>query len=244
VVAIGFPGTLAGDSNLVVTTGVVAVPQTSVAIGGSYPNVLQTDAAVNPGNSGGPLLTTHSEVVGMNTFGATTTQNENFAIGINHIRELLSDLSEGTSIKWDGAYVESLPFSEEVISALGLPPGALMVDGSYPGTPAAGVGIGNAPFALVAANGQEFDTDDPKGSYCRIVEASSATITLTLRPIKVTNGNISLGDAVKVPLNFVLSSRRGRAPPPPSATGHAYASVQKACMQFVGTPPTGFAWDP
>jgi S1-C subfamily serine protease len=51
--------------------------------------LVQTDAAVNPGNSGGPLLDQAGRVVGIVTMGFTERQGLNFAVGIDHARALL-----------------------------------------------------------------------------------------------------------------------------------------------------------
>jgi hypothetical protein len=66
------------------TRGIVSgVRQTSTA------TLVQTDAAVNPGNSGGPLLDRSGTVIGIITMGFTERQGLNFAVGIDHARALL-----------------------------------------------------------------------------------------------------------------------------------------------------------
>ena len=85
VIAIGNPYGLAGT----MTTGIVSqvgrlVP--APGIGFSIPDVIQTDAAVNPGNSGGPLLDTQGRVVGV-TFGGFPG-GVNFAIPSNLVQKI------------------------------------------------------------------------------------------------------------------------------------------------------------
>ncbi|MCG3130859.1 MAG: hypothetical protein FLDDKLPJ_01632 [Phycisphaerae bacterium] len=71
----------------------------SVTIGpGVYEGLIQTDAVVNPGNSGGPLVNMRGEVVGVNTAIATTDgvyQGVGFAIPSNRVRAMLDDLVTG-----------------------------------------------------------------------------------------------------------------------------------------------------
>src|SRR5918996_136674 len=89
VIAIGNPYGLAGT----MTTGIVSqvgrlVP--APGIGFSIPDVIQTDAAVNPGNSGGPLLDTQGRVVGV-TFGGFPG-GVNFAIPSNFVQKIVPAL--------------------------------------------------------------------------------------------------------------------------------------------------------
>ena len=89
VIALGSP---LGLSNTV-TRGIVSALRRSgndfdsVAMTGS--SLIQTDAAINPGNSGGPLLNENGEVIGVNTFGQTSSQGLNFAVSIVDIMQQL-----------------------------------------------------------------------------------------------------------------------------------------------------------
>ncbi len=108
VVALGFPGSLAIGDNLVTTSGVISTVEAKT--GKLYPDVVQTDAAINGGNSGGPLLNADGEFVGMNTLSnvGAGSQNQNYAIATDHISSLLGELREGRSQGWLG-YVLDYP---------------------------------------------------------------------------------------------------------------------------------------
>lgn len=69
VVAIGFPRALKGDPS--VTRGILSAKGRS-RLDGEFADLIQTDAAISPGNSGGPLLNMRGEVVGVNTYTVTT----------------------------------------------------------------------------------------------------------------------------------------------------------------------------
>jgi S1-C subfamily serine protease len=86
VVAIGNP--LGFDYS--VTAGVVSALGRTLTTPGGRPieGVIQTDAALNPGNSGGPLLDARGHVVGMNTAIIAGAQGLSFAIGIDIVRDV------------------------------------------------------------------------------------------------------------------------------------------------------------
>jgi S1-C subfamily serine protease len=120
------------------TTGIVSGIGRSlpISVGGfMIPNVIQTDAPVNPGNSGGPLLNTRGEMIGMNTAilsGTNTFSGIGFAIPSNAIIKIVhtliqkgnymhpylgftsgtltSDLAENASlpVNLEGAFVNTL----------------------------------------------------------------------------------------------------------------------------------------
>jgi len=96
VIAIGTPlGEYAGS----VTTGIISGLNRSVtassgwfgATSKTYENVIQTDAAVNPGNSGGPLLNSQGEVIGINFATTSGADNISFAIPINKVKSRIDE---------------------------------------------------------------------------------------------------------------------------------------------------------
>ena len=96
VVAIGNP---LGELTSTLTVGYISAKERDVTTDGSVINMLQTDAAINSGNSGGPLFNMKGEVVGITTAKYSGTSNSGatiegigFAIPIDDVYDLLDDL--------------------------------------------------------------------------------------------------------------------------------------------------------
>jgi len=96
VLAIGNP---LGFSHTV-TAGIVSAKGRSLQLA-DIENFIQTDAAINRGNSGGPLLNLEGKVVGMNTaiYGATGNIGIGFAIPINMVKYAYKQIREGGSVE-------------------------------------------------------------------------------------------------------------------------------------------------
>lgn len=91
LVIVGSPRGLEGT----VTAGILS----SVRDSGQGFEVLQTDAAVNPGNSGGPLVNNKGQVIGVVSFKLRSAEGLNFAFPINYVRGMLSSLHEPMSLE-------------------------------------------------------------------------------------------------------------------------------------------------
>jgi len=91
VVIVGSPRGLEGT----VTAGILSAARDS----GDGFKVLQTDAGVNPGNSGGPLLNSKAQVIGVISFKLRSSENLNFAIPINYVRGLLNNIQEPITLE-------------------------------------------------------------------------------------------------------------------------------------------------
>jgi len=90
-----------------VTVGIVSAKGRVIGVG-PYDDFIQTDAPFNPGSSGGPLINTQGEVVGINTLRLAKMQGLGFAIPINMVKGIIGQLRErGRVIRgWLGVLVE------------------------------------------------------------------------------------------------------------------------------------------
>jgi S1-C subfamily serine protease len=91
VVAIGSPH----GQTYTVSTGIISGLHRDVSVPGrnlNFQGLIQTDASINFGNSGGPLLNIHGELIGINTVMNTSAENIGFAIPVDRVRQVLEDV--------------------------------------------------------------------------------------------------------------------------------------------------------
>jgi S1-C subfamily serine protease len=129
------------------TTGVVSALGRTVQTSQTtfIDQAIQTDAAINRGNSGGPLINSHGEVIGINSAIYTpsgTTAGIGFAIPINTAKRIAHDLITDGRVHQAFLGVETIPINESFAEALGLPAQeGLLVQTTSRGGPAAEAGI-------------------------------------------------------------------------------------------------------
>jgi S1-C subfamily serine protease len=129
------------------TTGIVSALGRTVQTSQTtfIDEAIQTDAAINRGNSGGPLLNSHGEVIGINSAIYTpsgTTAGIGFAIPINTAKSIASDLITDGKVHRAFLGVETLPVGGWLGEALDLPvQEGLLVESVTRGGPAAIAGI-------------------------------------------------------------------------------------------------------
>ncbi len=119
VMAIGNPFGLGGS----VTVGVVSARNRNIE-SSLYDDFIQTDAAINRGNSGGPLFNLQGEVIGINTAIFSQTGGSigiGFAIPANTVLPLIKQLRDTGEIQrgWIGVSIQ--PVDEQIAESLGLP---------------------------------------------------------------------------------------------------------------------------
>jgi putative serine protease PepD len=129
------------------TTGVVSALGRTVQTSETtfIDEAIQTDASINRGNSGGPLIDTHGEVIGINSAIYTpsgTTAGIGFAIPINTAKLIANDLMTEGKVRRAYLGVQTIPVAGWLAEALDLPvQEGLLVEALPKGSPAATAGI-------------------------------------------------------------------------------------------------------
>lgn len=143
-----------------VTHGIVsAIDRKQLGVA-TFENFIQTDAAINEGNSGGALINAAGELVGINTAviaknsGATGVEGIGFAIPVNLARGVMRDIvAHGHVVRgWSGLIADD--FSNEQAAEYGLPHGGVVITNLYANGPAANAGL-RAGDILLAIDGHE-----------------------------------------------------------------------------------------
>jgi S1-C subfamily serine protease len=189
VVALGFPANPSLRGELTSTAGVVSVPRSAFRLptpdSPRFENLIQTDASLNPGNSGGPLVDSDGRLVGVNTavFAATRgpASAQGYAIGVDRVKEVVGDLREGRSQRWLG--VGMIPAPKRLVRRIGR--GGLLVTTAVPGTVAAATGFEGV--LLTALNGEPLD--GTIAGYCRATEGVESGDTVDAEAIVKPGGS-------------------------------------------------------
>jgi S1-C subfamily serine protease len=147
-----------------VTAGIVSALGRSMraSTGRLIPDVVQTDAALNPGNSGGPLLNSRGEVIGVNTAIIRGAQALCLAVAVDIAAWVLPQLLQHGQVRraWLGVGGSTTLLPRRVVSALALEgSGAVRVDAVEAGSPAARAGLREGDL-IVGFDGQPVPSVD------------------------------------------------------------------------------------
>jgi S1-C subfamily serine protease len=150
--------------NHTVTSGIVSALGRSLrsSAGRMIDNVIQTDAALNPGNSGGPLLDTRGRVIGVNTAIIPGAQAICFAVAVNSARWVVTQLFTHGKVRraFIGMAGSTVPISRRVARFLEIEQdSAVRVSEVQPGSPAARSGL-KADDLIVGIDGAPARTVD------------------------------------------------------------------------------------
>ena len=187
VVAIGNP--LGLDHT--VTQGIISAKGRQLS-GPGLESFLQTDAAINRGNSGGPLLNLKGEVIGINTAIRPDGQNIGFAVPVNMVNHILPDLRSGKPVRRGYLGVGTRNLDNEFQSSLGILEGAV-VGVVMKGGPADKAGVQRLDV-ITAVEGKKVRNGDELIAAISSRRAGESVKITVWRDGKFKELQVSLGD--------------------------------------------------
>jgi S1-C subfamily serine protease len=212
VYAIGNPFGLSGT----MTRGIISAIRSLRGPSNSpIEDAIQTDAAVNPGNSGGPLLNSRGEVIGITTLiannGADQSSGIGFAIPINTAKAVIADFAKYGRIRRPSLDISSLAIGPDIAEQIGLPAdygvliqrvlpgGAAEKAGLHGGTQRAGY-LGNMPVMsggdlIIAMDGQEIANTQDLAAAMNSHKADDEVTLTIFRGRRKMDVKVKLSDA-------------------------------------------------
>lgn len=168
-----------------VTQGIVSAVNRSITVDGRTMNLIQTDAAINSGNSGGALVNSRGEVIGINTVKVSTTGVEGmgFAIPISEAKPIISDLLEYGYVKGRPVIgVSTRDVNQYMAMQYGWPQGAQVMGITTDNASKAGLQQGDI---ITKIDGNEIKTGSDLTNY---KDTKSPGDTVTLEVYKYATG--------------------------------------------------------
>ncbi len=212
----GFQGTM--------TRGIIsALRSIELPSGVKIDNAIQTDAAVNPGNSGGPLLNSHGEVIGITTMiagnpngGAAQSAGIGFAIPISTAKAVLDDFARYGRVRRPSMDMVTLEISPDLAQQIGLPADyGMLIERVLPGGAAERAGLrggsqraylGFTPIVLggdliTKIDGQDITNKQDLSNVLNEHHAGDTVTVTVFRGQRQFNMKVTLSDATQQPTN-------------------------------------------
>ncbi len=196
VVAVGNPFGLGGTA----TTGIISATGRQVGPGQAYTDFIQTDAAINRGNSGGPMFDLNGHVIGVNSAIISPTGGNvgiGFAIPSDLAANVVNQLIEAGEVQRGYLGVQPADLTEDLKAAMGLDEAldGVLINQVLPGTPAEAAGLENGDV-ITEVNGETIDGaleltrrvgafqpgEDVRFTVMRDAEELNFTVVLAERP--------------------------------------------------------------
>ena len=165
-----------------VTMGIVSAKGRATGGNGSFEDFIQTDAPINQGNSGGALVSTGGQLIGINSQILTPSGGNigiGFAIPANMARNVMTQLIEHGEVRRGMIGVTIQPVTSDIARSLGLPEvrGAL-VNSVQPGSPADKAGVRRGDV-ITAVNGDAIkDGNSLRNEVSQVLPGTAARLTV------------------------------------------------------------------
>ena len=220
VLAIGYPFEMDKTASRGIISGLNRkIPVTTMSW---LTPLIQTDAAVNPGNSGGPLVDLCGKVIGMMTLSGQKAENVAFAIPSVALADIVPQLiAQGhVSRPWHGINGKIVP---DVFIAFFEMPGGLLVETVEPGSPAEKVGLRGGLLPIVigseeylvggdiitSVNGQNLDTLDDVLKVVRSLKVADQLTVIVWRDGEERTLKVVLPERPVLPGDLIAIGRTG-----------------------------------
>ncbi|MFA6005983.1 MAG: trypsin-like peptidase domain-containing protein [Patescibacteria group bacterium] len=198
--AIAF-GTPLGEFRNTVTQGIVSGLGRGITAGSPFEgsverldNVIQTDAAISPGNSGGPLVSSAGQVIGINTAVSQEGQNIGFAIPVNVIKELINNYkSSGGKISRPFLGIRYKVLDKESAVLNDLPAGAYILE-VVQGSSADSAGLQKGDV-IVKIDGVQIGKEDDISNIVRTKKVGDRLALQIWRDKQTLQKDVVLGEA-------------------------------------------------
>lgn len=157
--------------------------------------LIQTDAAINTGNSGGPLLNVHGEVIGLNTAVQADAQNIGFAIPVDSIKEVADQLIEHGKIARPYVGIRMQEVDEKLARALGVEKNTrgVVIMSVEPGSPADKAGLAQGDI-IQRVDGEKVSTGKDVQKIVRKHKTGDAIAFLVMRETKLVPVEVKVGE--------------------------------------------------
>jgi S1-C subfamily serine protease len=190
VFAAGFP---LGEPEYTLTRGIISKERADGRTNWSaVETVLEHDAAIRPGSSGGPLLTEDGQAVGINYRGRETEGAgvQYYAIARDEARDIIGQLERGRNITWIGINGAAFSFEGDQGNTVS----GIWVYSVETGSPARNAGIREGDI-LMELEGLQLATDGTMTDYCDILRARDVeSDTIRLKILRLSTNQILEGE--------------------------------------------------
>ena len=218
-----------------VTTGVVSAKGRSIGISDiSFENFIQTDAAINFGNSGGPVVDMQGRVVGIATAINYGAENIGFAVPVNTLKQILPQLRDKGTVSrgYLGVQIGNLTYTQAQAFGLESADGAL-VGSVDAGTPAYKAGVRHGDIIL-SVDGVKVKQTRDLINYVS-AKAPNSSVTLEVwRDGKISRREVKLGERPED--NEVAEARPTDGPSGIDWLGLQYQGLSQSLRSLHGVP--------
>ncbi len=219
VAVLGYPLGSSIGTDLSITRGIIS--KLDLALD-PYQSLIQTDAAINHGNSGGPMVNRKGQVIGINTLSVAGTSlgtNIGFAISSDLAQQVIPDLKSGHNRLYLGMNLGPNDYADYFGTSAGLVVEAVATNG-----PASAAGVRPA-FLLTQLEGLDVNSD---ADVCKILRSHQDGDGLKAQFINVTDteselleGEVTIGQPVSSSKVTIIDRQAFEQPTPtPGSTGN------------------------